>query len=246
MASSISYTSSTRTTSLINFNSTQLALENIMPGIYLTRNFFAWSVEKLHSHGFTHVITIDKHMQKLQYTSPHPSLSNPNESIHHTYDMEEAHQLCFDEFETIDLNFGEKAYLTTVLPNCYKSVKFIDQSLSIGGTILIIDFNGGEQKCLTITTAYLMYKNNLNLSDAFNRLKAFYKKADLDRFYISQLYEYEPILQVQRAQSRGHSCSRELHSAILKRKKLHDDNHDLLHSNSFAHFSNNVDDITME
>lgn len=45
----------------------------------------------------------------------------------------------------------------------------------------------------------------------------------MDRFYISQLYEYEPILQVQRAQSRGHSCSRELHAAILKRKKPHDD-----------------------
>lgn len=60
-------------------------------------------------------------------------------------------------------------------------------------------------------------------SNAFARLKEFYKKADLDRFYISQLYEYEPILQVQRAQSRGHSCSRELHAAILKRKKPLDD-----------------------
>lgn len=28
---------------------------------------------------------------------------------------------------------------------------------------------------------------------------------------------------MQRAQSRGHSCSRELHAAILKRKKTHDD-----------------------
>lgn len=45
----------------------------------------------------------------------------------------------------------------------------------------------------------------------------------MDRFYTSQLYEYEPILQVQRAQSRGHSCSRELHAAILKRKKSHED-----------------------
>uniref|UniRef100_A0A1A9VDM5 Uncharacterized protein n=1 Tax=Glossina austeni TaxID=7395 RepID=A0A1A9VDM5_GLOAU len=63
-------------------------------------------------------------------------------------------------------------------------------------------------------------------SNAFARLKICYKKADLDRFYISQLYEYEPILQVQRAQSRGHSCSRELHAAILKRKKSHDDDDD--------------------
>lgn len=61
-------------------------------------------------------------------------------------------------------------------------------------------------------------------SNAFARLKEFYKKADLDRFYKSQLYEYEPILQVQRAQSRGHSCSRDLHAATLKRKKpLEDD-----------------------
>ena len=69
-------------------------------------------------------------------------------------------------------------------------------------------------------------------SNAFARLKEFYKKADLDRFYISQLYEYEPILQVQRAQSRGHSCSRELHAAILKRKKTHDDDDSILDNSS--------------
>lgn len=38
-----------------------------------------------------------------------------------------------------------------------------------------------------------------------------------------QLYEYEPILQVQRTQSGGNSCSRELRSALLKRKKTYDD-----------------------
>lgn len=62
-------------------------------------------------------------------------------------------------------------------------------------------------------------------SDAFDRLKVTYKNADLDRFYISQLYEYEPILKVQLAQSCGHSCSRAMLSATLKRKKdIYDDN----------------------
>lgn len=66
------------------------------------------------------------------------------------------------EFEVIDLNFGEKSYLTTVLPNCYRAVKFINRALQSGGTMLVIDCNGGEQKCLTIIVAYLMYKNNIN------------------------------------------------------------------------------------
>lgn len=46
---------------------------------------------------------------------------------------------------------------------------------------------------------------------------------ELDKFFITQLYEYEPILQVQRTQLAGNSCSRELRSDLLKRKKMFDD-----------------------
>uniref|UniRef100_A0A1A9WA03 Dual specificity phosphatase catalytic domain-containing protein n=1 Tax=Glossina brevipalpis TaxID=37001 RepID=A0A1A9WA03_9MUSC len=231
----------------------EVLVECVMPGIYLSKNFIHWQAEQLSAYSFTHIIIIDKHIQELYYPNQQPSIfklcqrttSNQNNNNNHTGGISDAQRQAFDcfcplsmslrkrlnfgqEFEVIDLNFGEKSYLTTVLPNCYRAVKFINKALQVGGTILVIDCNGGEQKCLTIIVAYLMYKYNVNFSNAFARLKICYKKADLDRFYISQLYEYEPILQVQRAQSRGHSCSRELHAAILKRKKSHDDDDDNL------------------
>uniref|UniRef100_A0A1A9ZLE0 Dual specificity phosphatase catalytic domain-containing protein n=1 Tax=Glossina pallidipes TaxID=7398 RepID=A0A1A9ZLE0_GLOPL len=229
----------------------EVLVECVMPGIYLSKNFIHWQAEQLSAYSFTHIIIIDKHIQELYYPNQQPSIfklcqrtaHNQNNNDTRTGGISDAQQQAFDcfcplsmslrkslsfgqEFEVIDLNFGEKSYLTTVLPNCYRAVKFINKALQVGGTILVIDCNGGEQKCLTIIVAYLMYKYNINFSNAFARLKICYKKADLDRFYISQLYEYEPILQVQRAQSRGHSCSRELHAAILKRKKSHDDDDD--------------------
>lgn len=59
---------------------------------------------------------------------------------------------------------------------------------------------------------------------AYQLYKRFHPNIELvDRFFITQLYEYEPILQVQRTQSGGNSCSRELRSALLKRKKTYDD-----------------------
>ncbi|XP_059223890.1 uncharacterized protein LOC106084127 [Stomoxys calcitrans] len=243
-----------------------MMVENVMPGIYLTKNFISWKREQLRTHGFTHVIIIDKHIQELYYPNQQPDIfklcpstkyaaaaatkrnsiandgihddsSSINEFIDYQNSTMPGAALNFDkEFEVIDLNFGEKSYLTTVLPNCYRAVKFIKKALQSGGTILVIDCNGGEQKCLTIIVAYLMYKDNISFSNAFARLKEFYKKADLDRFYISQLYEYEPILQVQRAQSRGHSCSRELHAAILKRKKTHEEEDTLDNNNPSANY----------
>ncbi|XP_065365150.1 uncharacterized protein LOC135958196 [Calliphora vicina] len=233
----------------------QLLVECVMPGIYLTKDFISWKEEQLRARGFTHIIIIDKHIQELYYPNQQPDIfklcSMNNEkakSLTHGARRDDSSSLnAFDyycppsavnhlsfskEFKVIDLNFGEKSYLTTVLPNCYRAVKFINKALQAGGMILVIDCNGGEQKCLTIIVAYLMYKHNISFSNAFARLKEFYKKADLDRFYISQLYEYEPILQVQRAQSRGHSCSRELHAAILKRKKNHDDDDATLDNNT--------------
>lgn len=65
-----------------------------------------------------------------------------------------------NEFETLDLNFGESSYLTTVLPNCYKAVKFIDKALKNDGAVLVVDCIGGNQKCITIVIGFLMYKHN--------------------------------------------------------------------------------------
>lgn len=207
-----------------DFCPSQLHVDQIMPGIYLTNTSEAWTPERLRSHGFTHVINIDRHIEDF-------FIARNDHNCNRTCDFG-------SEFETLDLNFGEKSYLTTVLPNCYKAVKFIDKALQNGGAILVIDCNS-NQKCLTIVTAYLMYKNNINFNDAFQRIKGVFKKAELERFFISQLYEYEPILQVQRAQARGNSCSRELRSAFLKRKKLHDDSPSP-NECSFNHPSNHI------
>lgn len=68
------------------------------------------------------------------------------------------------EFNVLNLNFGENKYLTTVLPNCYKAVRFISKvhQRQNNGEILVIDCNGSDQKCQTIIVAFLMYKHNLN------------------------------------------------------------------------------------
>lgn len=58
---------------------------------------------------------------------------------------------------------------------------------------------------------------------AYQVIKRLHPNIELDKFFTTQLYEYEPILQVQRSQSGGNSCSRELRSALLKRKKSYDD-----------------------
>lgn len=171
----------------VNFNS-ELMIENVMPGIYLTKNFICWKKEQLKAHGFTHVIIIDKHIQELYYPNQQPEIFKLCRSDYATnrngtgatadgiyddssslntftgYDSSPtASTLNFGkEFEVIDLNFGEKSYLTTVLPNCYRAVKFINKALQSGGSILVIDCNGGEQKCLTIIVAYLMYKHNIS------------------------------------------------------------------------------------
>lgn len=68
------------------------------------------------------------------------------------------------EFNVLNLNFGENAYLTTVLPNCYRAVRFISRAMTARQSsdgILVIDCNGSDQKCLTITLAYLMYEHNI-------------------------------------------------------------------------------------
>lgn len=66
------------------------------------------------------------------------------------------------DFQILDLNFGETSYLTTVLPNCYKAVKFIETATKQNGAVLLIDCIGGNQKCITIVIGFLMYKYNKN------------------------------------------------------------------------------------
>lgn len=67
-----------------------------------------------------------------------------------------------EDFETLDLNFGESSYLTTVLPNCYKAVKFIDNAMKRNGAVLLVDCIDENQKCITIAVGFLMYKYNKN------------------------------------------------------------------------------------
>ena len=162
----------------------KLLVERLMPGIYLTKDFISWKEEELRSNRFTHIIIIDKHIQELYYPNQQPDIfkicsknNEKTENLHGTRHDDSSSLNAFDyycpptaknhlkfgeEFEVIELNFGEKSYLTTVLPNCYKAVKFINKALQAGGTILVIDCNGGEQKCITIIVAYLMYKHNIN------------------------------------------------------------------------------------
>lgn len=169
-----------------------LDVEQIIPGIYLDASEDAWTPEKLRIHGFTHIISINRKCDSGM-----------------------------DDLEKLELNFGE-SFLTTVLPNCYKAVKFIEKALTKSGAILVFE-KRGYQKCITIVVGYIMFKYNLNFLNAFEILKNGLSYVELDKYYVTQLHEYEPILQVERIQMRGHSCSGELRRASLKRKKTYGD-----------------------
>lgn len=142
-----------------------MEMEQIFPGIYLTLCEDKWTTDKLRTHGFTHIIRIDKHINSTNRTTSqrndrtHPSDDGANKapSTHCDSDHLAPH---LDGFETLDLNFGETSYLTTVLPNCYKGVRFIDNALRRGGRVLIVDRITNE-KCITVVVGFLMYKDNL-------------------------------------------------------------------------------------
>lgn len=155
-----------------------MEVEQIFPGIYLTLNESIWTPEKLRSHGFTHIIRIDKH---ISHTNANDFNSNTlllTESVFNSsflsHELNLNHTTCrnhdnmttakskFDGFDTLDLNFGAASYLTTVLPNCYKAVKFIDKALQNGGAVLIIDNeNSSHEKCMTLVVGFLMYKKEI-------------------------------------------------------------------------------------
>lgn len=134
-------------------------VEQIFPGIYLTLSEDEWTTDKLRAHGFTHIIRIDKHIK------PNHPANDLNASIDNNTSSQTTNSISLDRdhlngFETLDLNFGETSYLTTVLPNCYKGVRFIDMALKHGGSVLIVDRITNE-KCITVVVGFLMYKDNL-------------------------------------------------------------------------------------
>lgn len=63
---------------------------------------------------------------------------------------------------------------------------------------------------------------SIDSRNAFKLIKRLHPNIELDKYFTTQLYEYEPILQVQRAQLAGNSCSRELRCSQLKRKHGYD------------------------
>lgn len=146
--------------------STEMEMERIFPGIYLTLCEDKWTTDKLRAHGFTHIIRIDKHI-KTDHTSISNDRNTSNDNKTTTPEPINPNSLDrdhltphLDGFETLDLNFGETSYLTTVLPNCYKGVRFIDNALRHGGRVLIVDRITNE-KCITVVVGFLMYKDNL-------------------------------------------------------------------------------------
>lgn len=145
-----------------SINATAIEMEMILPGIYLTSTTEDnWTSDILRSHGFTHIIRIDKHLSQL--ANRNDDNANHIRSLtahHHVATMAQMTAIPYDGFDILDLNFGDVAYLTMVLPNCYKAVKFIDNALLNGGAVLIIDPHSTE-KCITIVVGYLMYKENL-------------------------------------------------------------------------------------
>lgn len=138
-------------------------LEKIYPGIYLTSAVKAYSAEDLKVYGFTHIIYIDKHISDdIDIDcNANNAVAPPTDDTSASVNEDEL-RFGGPNFDILDLNFGESSYLTTVLPNCYKAVKFIDKALKNNGAVLVIDPVGGKQKCVTIVVGYLMYKHNKN------------------------------------------------------------------------------------
>ena len=148
--------------------------EKVFPGIYLTLHYDIWTPDKLRQHQFTHIIRIDKHINKIETNLNHHTLKTTTtaaaqEQLQHitslaendiNFEQENIENLQTLEFETLDLNFGEASHLTTVLPNCYKGVKFIDKALKNRGKVLIVDKIDNE-KCITVVVGFLMYKDQL-------------------------------------------------------------------------------------
>lgn len=155
------------TTSITTATFIDIEMNMILPRIYLTSSIEDnWTPEMLRSHGFTHIIRIDKHFTKqISGASGDHLLNDLNANLLQSFSSHHYNHVTTsiinDGFEILDLNFGTSSYLTMVLPNCYKAVKFIDNAMLNGGAVLIIDSQSTNEKCITIVVGYLMYKHNL-------------------------------------------------------------------------------------
>lgn len=169
------------------------------------------ALDNLRSHKFTHLINIDREMFPTH--RPHITAARVDPEL--TVDASDPSV----QFEILDLHFGER-HIMTVLPNIYKAVKFIEKSLENSGKVLIGEYMG-QQKAVTIVIAFIMYKFRLNFVEAFQIVRKLSSVSTmLDTYFIAQLCEYEPILETQRRAMLGSSCSSELRTAKLKRKRL--------------------------
>lgn len=117
------------------------ALELIINGVYLTNDFSFWTSSRLRQNKFTHIIFVDRREQltNTDYLDP-------------------------NEFECLELNFNA----ALVLPNLYKSDKFLAKALENEGKVLILEPSTSPQvetsqntttyqKGIAIILGYLMY-----------------------------------------------------------------------------------------
>lgn len=165
----------------------------------------------LRRHKFTHIVHIDReYFRSNKQVVPSDQQKN--------FEGAESIDDPAVEFETLDLNFGHP-YSMTVLPNLYRAVKFLEKALENSGRVFIIDETGNE-KAVTILIAFIMYKFRVKFVDSFQIMRRVCTlNVVLGRFLIAQLMEYEPILETQRRTQLGSSCSSEIRSSRLKRKK---------------------------
>lgn len=122
--------------------------ERIIPRIFYTQYEHVWSAERLRDHSFTHIVRIDHQHQAFEASAVD---HNANEQ-----------PMCdFAGFDLVDLDFNSSPYATSVLPSCYKSVKFIERAMRGSGSVLIVGAGEDNALAIVIVVGYLMYKDHL-------------------------------------------------------------------------------------
>jgi hypothetical protein len=124
-------------------------VHQIIPQVFLTNDWDFWGPDQLRLHGISHIININGSATVLN--------NNNNNNTEGAVGID-IYQIDQTEFEVLELDFS---FLTTVLPNCYRAVKFLDKALQNSGTVLFKEHDG-VQSSLTLTIAYLMYKYKFN------------------------------------------------------------------------------------
>jgi hypothetical protein len=136
-------------------------VEQIIPQVFLSSDWPFWSTDNLRHHGISHIININNAQRPLSATITKSEDINLPDCVAAALPTSSDDCIDLTEFECLDLDFAEIPFLTAVLPNCYKAVKFLDKALNNSGTVLFKEKNG-KQKSLTVTIAYLMYKYKFN------------------------------------------------------------------------------------